>query len=591
MPNSRSAGLSSNAIDAYARSVVNGAVPAGKYHRLACVRHLRDRAREGTPAFPYRFDLAKAERFIRFAEKLKHYKGQWAGQLIQLQPYQQFRLGSLFGWVHVGTGLRRFRTSYSEIPRKNGKTLEAAIVLLYGTFYDGEAGAEGYTIAVKRDQAKLVFNDAKKLVQSSGLKNWIDVRVSNLHRDDTCSKAEPLGADHDSTDGLNPSIYIVDEMHAYKDRGLIDVMETATGARLQPIGFQITTAGSDPVSPCGDQHDYACKILDGLIQDETFFAFIAHADLRDDWLNERTWVKANPNYGISVMPEDLRALATKALNMPAAAASFKQKRLNLWVNADAPWLSVEGWRKGQSSWSPDELLHQSCWVGVDLASQIDLCAMAFVFPPAGERNTWRLLRWVWTPKDTLVERGRRDRAPYDVWVQQGHLLTQDGVRIDHAAIRDVLKAQRERYRIEQIGFDPWHAPGVVDALIHEDGFRAEQVILVPQTYAGMSKAALGFEAAVLEGKVDANSCPLMAWCASNVVVQRDGKDNIYPVKKRSRGRIDPIMATIIGWRLAELGVTTQQVKKRRGAVAWTPDGWKSLVDPAQPSGASDSARA
>jgi phage terminase large subunit-like protein len=398
-----------NAIDTYASDVVAGRVPAGKYHRLACVRHLRDRAREQTPGFPYRFDHEKADRFFRFAQKLKHYKGEWADSFVMLQPYQRFRLGSIFGWVNATTGLRRFRTSYHEIPRKNGKSLEAAIVLLYLTFYDGEPGAEGYTIATKRDQAKLVFNDMKRLVQSSGLKTRLKVQVANIHRDDTASKAEPLGADHDSTDGLNPSAYVADELHAYKERGLLDVMETATGARRQPHAFQITTAGDDPVSPCGDQHDYACKILDGVLQDETFFAFIAHADVGDDWTLPETAAKANPNYGVSVNRDDLASKVLKAKGIPAAAATYKQKHLNLWENTHAPCLSMDGWRKGQTDWKPEDMEHEPCFVGIDLAAKIDLCALSVVFPPAVGRASWRLLQYIWTPGDTLVDRGRRDR--------------------------------------------------------------------------------------------------------------------------------------------------------------------------------------
>ena len=267
-----------NDLDAYARSVTDGQIPAGKYHRLACARHLRDRAREGTPEFPFRLDADRAERVFRFAEKLRHYKGEWAGQLIHLEPWERFCLGSLFGWVHVATGLRRFRTAFSEVPRKNGKTLIAAIVLLYLSFFDGEPGAEGYCIAMKRDQAKLVFNDARKLVASSGLKTRLRAFVANLHREDTASKAQPLGADHDSTDGLNPNVVIVDEMHAMKDRGMLDVMETATGARRQPVIYIITTFGNDPLSPWGDQHDYACKILERVLTDESFFYFTTHAD-------------------------------------------------------------------------------------------------------------------------------------------------------------------------------------------------------------------------------------------------------------------------------------------------------------------------
>ncbi|HAM57584.1 MAG TPA: hypothetical protein DCQ64_20105 [Candidatus Rokubacteria bacterium] len=548
----------SHPVDAYAQAVVLGTVPAGRYHRLPCARHLRDRAREGTPGFPYRFDPGKADRFYRFAGKLKHYKGEWAGQYIVLQPFQQFRLGSVFGWVHVDTGLRRFRTAYNEIPRKNGKSLEAAVVALYVTFYDQEPGAEGYTIATKREQAKIVFTDAKRLVESSGLKTKIDVRVANLNIADTSSKLEPLGADHDSTDGLNPNLIVVDEMHAHKDRGLIDVMETATGARRQPLSFQITTAGDDPVSPCGDQHDYACKILDQILDDETFFAFIAHADVEDkdrgipgdDWLDEAVWAKANPNWNVSIKPDDMRALARKAAAMPAAAATFKQKRLNLWVSATAPWLSVEGWLAGQTTWSADALEGRTCFVGIDLASKLDLCPLVFVFPPDETHPGWALWPWVWTPADTLKDRARRDRAPYDIWVDQHYLLTTPGTRIDHGAIRQVLVAERDHVAIQQIGCDPWHADMLLEQLVNDDGFDREQVLEVPQTYAGMSSACQQFEAAVLAGQVDAGGSPLMAWCASNVVVQRDGKDNIYPVKKRSRGRIDPIVASIIGMSLA-----------------------------------------
>lgn len=529
---------------------MSGAVPAGTYHRLSCARHLQDRAREGTPDFPYRFEAAKAEKFFRFAELLKHYKGEWAGQPIVLQPYQKFRLGSLFGWMHTGTGLRRFRTAYNEIPRKNGKSLEAAVVMLYLTFYDQEPGGEGYCIATKRDQAKLVFNDCKQLVKSSGLKSKIGIHVANLHRLDTSSKLEPLGADHDSTDGLNPNAVCADELHAYKDRGLLDVMETATGARRQPVFFKITTAGDDPVSPGGDEHDYACKILDGTLVDHTYFAFIAHADADDDWTSERTWAKANPNWGISIKPDDLRALATKAQAMPSAAATFKQKRLNLWVNASAPCLSVDGWRKGQTRWTVEEMAHESCFVGIDLASKIDLCCLSFVFPPSVGRLSWRLLQYIWTPADTLIDRAHRDRAPYDVWRDQGRLRTTPGAQIDHQLIRAVLAQHREQFDIERIGFDPWHADTLITQLVHEDGFAEDQVLAVPQTFAGMSSACLTMQAEILAGHVDANGCPVTAWAVANCVDQRDGKDNMLFIKKKSRGRIDPVIAPTIGMALA-----------------------------------------
>lgn len=539
-----------HAIDAYADAVAAGEIPAGKYHRLACERHLRDRAREGTPAFPYRLDLELADRFVRFAQQLRHYKGEWAGQPIALEPYQIFRLGSLFGWVHTQTGLRRFRTAYNELPRKQGKSLEAAVVMLYGTFYDAEQGAEGYTIATKREQAKIVFNDAKALVLSSGLKSRIDVRVGNLNRQVTNSKLEPLGADHDSTDGLNPHIVCVDEFHAHKDRGLIDVMETATGARRQPIFFQITTAGDDPVSPCGDQHDYACKILDGVIEDETFFAFISHADADDDWLDERTWQKANPNWNVSIKPDDMRALAMKAKNMPSASATFKQKRLNVWVNASTSCLSVEGWKAGQSEWDESEMVGQPCYVAVDLASKIDLMAATALFPPTVDRKTWRAIQRLWTPKDTLAERAHRDRAPYDIWEDRGWLITPDGVSLDHDLVRQQILEWRGLFQILKIGFDPWHADTPIKNLVTLDGFAETDVLEVAQTYQGMSAACLAMQADILGGLVDARGCPVTAWSVSNTVGQVDGKNNLMFTKGKSRGRIDPVISMTIARALA-----------------------------------------
>jgi phage terminase large subunit-like protein len=538
--------MSLHPIDAYARAVVTGRILAGKYHRLACVRHQRDRGREATRAFPYVFDYERAERFFRFAARLRHYKGEWAGQPIVLQPYQLFRLGSLFGWVHARTGLRRFRTHYNEIPRKNGKSLEAAIVALYVTFFDGEAGAEGYCIATKREQAKIVFNDAKKLVQSSGLHARIDVLMANLHRDDTASKLEPLGADRDSTDGLNPNLIINDEFHAQKNRGMLDVMETATGSRLQPVNFQITTAGNDPMSPCGDQHDYACKILDRVLDDDTFFAFIAHADPDDDWTLERTWRKANPNFGVSVKLDDLRALATKAVYMPPAAAAFRQKRLNEWVNTASPWLALDGWRAGQTAWTLAEMTGQSCFIGIDLSSKIDLTAVALLFPPTGDRASWRVWPICLTPEDTLDERARRDRAPYRQWVMAGWLRTNPGNRIDQDVVREIVRDANARFDVQEVGLDPWNAGNLVNDLTL-DGLI---VVEIPQTLPQMTGPAKDFEADVLDGHVDAGGNPLMAWAVSNVVVQRDGKDNIYPTKRKSRGRIDPVIAALIARKLA-----------------------------------------
>lgn len=555
-------------IDGYALAVVSGSIPAGKYHRLACQRHLHDRAREDTPGFPYRFDPKKAARFFKFASRLKHYKGrQFAGKPIVLTPVQRFRLGSIFGWVHIESGLRRFTTAYNELPRKTGKSLEAAIVAVYVTFFDHEPGAEGYCIATKLKQAGIVFGDAKRLVRSSGLKSRIQVNAKSLYHDKSASKLEPLGADAETTDGLNPFLIISDEMHAMKSRDLLDVMESATGARVSFLHFQITTAGKDPVSVCGDQHDYACKILDGVLEEDestvSFFAFIAHADPDDDPWAEDTWKKANPHWGISVNPDDVRKLAAKAKNMPRAAAEFKQKRLNLWVNADDPWLSIDGWKKGQSALAQADFLAEltghDCYVGIDLAKRTDLAAISLLFPwgyierPDGTMAIadWRVVIEAFTPEDTLQDREHRDRAPYQRWVDEGWLRALPGSSVDYEALEDALVELRSRFNILGVGMDTWNKGNLPENL-KKKGFH--EVVEIPFQVAQISTPSKCFEVEVLDSLVDANSNPLMTWCVSNAVAPADWKDNILPDKRKSRGRIDPVVATIIARRIA--GVST-----------------------------------
>ncbi|MGE0460912.1 MAG: terminase large subunit [Vicinamibacterales bacterium] len=579
-----------NPVDDYATQVVSGEVPAGKYHRLACARHLGDRQREKTSTFPFCFDPTMADRFFRFARKMKHYKGrQFAGQFFEPTPNQVFRLGSIFGWRHAVTKLRRFTTAYNELPRKQGKSFEAAVVSVYATFFEGEPGAEGYCIATKEKQARIVFDAAKRLVTASGLSSRIKVNASNLHRLDTLCKLEPLGSDSDTTDGLNPHFIGVDELHAFKRRGLLDVVESATGARLNFLNFQITTAGDDPVSPCGDQHDYACRILDGVLEDDpstvSFFAFIAHADAGDDPWAEATWQKANPHWDISINPEDLRKLAAKAQKMPAAAAEFKQKRLNIWVNAIETCLSVDGWRAGQSDWDESELEGLSCWIGIDLASKIDLCALTAAFPPTPTRPRWRWIQRIWTPEATMKDRAHRDRVPYDIWAGQGWLRTRPGTRLDHAvAIREELAVLRKRFRIESIGFDPWHVDTLANELKDQDGFSETMLIEVPQTYAHMSSACLKVQADILAGEIDARRCPVTAYAIASVVANKDGKDNLMFAKGRSRGRIDPLISGTIA--TARWLHRPEAKKPRRGprgiGKVWTPAGFQEIQHDAHP---------
>jgi phage terminase large subunit-like protein len=540
-----------NPVEQYARSVVAGKVPAGKYHRLACERHLSDLKRQKTKSFPYEFSWPHAEKFLRFARLMKHYKGsQFAGKPFDPTPVQVFRLGSVFGWRHVVTGRRRFTVAYNDIPRKHGKSFEGALVLMYATFFEGESGAEGYCIATKEKQARIVFGDMKQLIKSSGLSARLKVNAWNVNSPKLAAKAEPLGSDSDTQDGLNPHVVVCDELHAMKTRSLVDVMESATGARVNPLFYFITTHGDDMVSVWGDYITYAEQILDGVLDDDpstvSFFAFIAHADEGDDPFVETTWRKANPHWGVSVEPDDFRKQAAKAQRMPTAAKEFKQKRLNMKPDGTSAWLDMAAWKAGQTVGGLElqSFAGRKCWIGLDLASSIDLCALIAFFPPETDGAKAHLLRWVWTPADTLDDRAHRDRAPYRVWADRGYLLTQPGKEISHTPIREALATIKSVVEIVQIGYDPWHAPQLVRSLAEHDGFAETQLIAVPQTYAGVAAASKKLEALVLGCHIDAGDCPVMAWAFSNAVTQSDGKGNIQPTKKRSRGRIDPVTATV-----------------------------------------------
>lgn len=537
-------------VTAYARQLVDGELPAGKYHQLAGARHLRDLGRQRSRTFPYRFDLEQVALTVEFFGHLQHYKGEWAGQPIHLEAWEVFCFGSIFGWVHKTTGLRRFQLVYLEIPRKNGKSLLAAVTAIRLGFFDKEPGAEVYCAATKRDQAQVVFGDAKQLVSRNPLlRRRIEVLSHNMHQVATASKLEALGADRDTLDGLNPSGAIIDEYHAHKTRGIVDVLETAMGARRQPLLFKITTAGADPQSPCGEEHHYATQVLERVLTDERYFAFITHADADDDPFDEATWAKANPNLDVSVKIDQLRVLATKAKGLPSALATFKQKRLNIWVQAGTPWLDLEAWRQGQhTDWTLDDLVGRDLYGGLDLSSKIDLSAFVLACPPDDEVDSWRWVPWFFMPEARVAERTRQDRVPYDRWVDEGLLLTTPGNRIDHDRILEVIEEQHDLAPFDLVGIDPWNAGNIPNDL-ERIGI---QVVEVPQQLKHMSPPSKEFEALVKDSRIDCGGHPIMTWMASNVVARQDPNENLMPDKRRSQKRIDGIVAGIIAMGVSEL---------------------------------------
>lgn len=550
---------------AYAEAVVAGEIIVGHLVRLACERHLADLA---DPDNGLVFDLDAAGRALRFFGHLRQSKGEWAGLPLVLQPWQEFILGNLFGWKQQADGLRRFRVAYVEVPRKNGKSLLAAGIGLYLAFYDGEGGAEVYCAATKLDQAKIVFSDARAIVlASSHMKRRITVpkteRAGGAMFDETTrSKLEPLGQDSDSLDGLNIHGVVVDELHAHKTRGMWDVLQTATGARRQPLTCAITTAGWNRHSVCYEQHAYGRQILDGVLRDDTFFAFIASWDEDDDWEDEESWRKANPNYGVSVKPDDLRRKAEKAKQIPGEQNAFLRLHGDVWTEQETRWLDMGVWDENADKVDVVALRGRPCFAGIDLSSTTDISAVELYFPNLGadaEGGDW--LHFYFVPKENMRRRAERDRVPYPLWAEQGLLTATPGNVVDYGYIREKLNVLLEAgFEIQEVAYDPWNATSLVTDLM-SDGFKC---VPVRQGFASLTAPTKEFEKLLLGRKFRGLGHPVARWAASNVMVEQDAAGNLKPSKVKSTERIDPIVAMVLALDRATRQAENLSVYTERG---------------------------
>lgn len=549
-----------DAVTAYADAVVGAKVPAGKLVRLACERHLKDL--EAARDRGLWFEPRSAEDTLEFFRFLTHSKGEWAGQPLELTPWQQFIVGTLFGWKR-DDGTRRFRVAYNEVPRKNGKTTMAAGLGLKLFVADGEPGAEVYAAATKRDQARILWGEAKRMVKgSSALRSRVSVLTANLNIEMTSSKFEPLGADADTMDGLNPHGLLIDELHAHKTRSVVDVLETATGARRQPLQFEITTAGFDRHSVCWEHHDLSVKVLEGLIEDDSWFAYIATIDEGDDWRDPATWAKANPNLGVSLKIDDLQRKCRKAINAPAAQNAFRRLHLDEWTEVETLWLPMEDWDTCGEQFDEAMLEGRICYAGLDLSTKLDITAFVLVFPPEIGDERWHVLPRFWVPKANVHERVRRDRVPYDRWIAEGWIQATEGNVVDYdAVVRQVLD-DGQRFKIREIGFDSWNAAHVA-TILQGHGFELVEMRQGTRTMSGPSK---DLEAFVRSRRLNHGGNPVLRWMASNVVVRTDANENYMPCKAKSTGRIDGIVAAIMALGRALVQVDERSIYETRGVL-------------------------
>lgn len=535
---------STDPVTEYALAVTEGRIVAGPYARMSCLRHLRD-LNDGHLR-GLKWSPETANYVIDFSRFVRHSKGEWRGQPFIQAPWQKFSTGCAFGWmVQDESGWRRrFRTLYEEVPKKNGKSTRCGYLGLFGLIGDGEPGSEVYAGATARKQALLVFNEAKEMVRTSPeLRKRIQVLTSNLSDEATFSKFEPIAADGDTGDGVNPHFAICDEIHRYKNRSLMNVLRNGMGSRRQPMFIIITTSGDDkPDTPYDEEHTYAIDVLKGALQDDTYFAYIACPDDGDDPFDPATWAKANPSLGISVKESDLAAQASLARNSPAALADFKRYRLNVRASDSEAPINVETWKKNTSGPIDESLLRgRLCRTAIDLSSKSDITCVVHLFPPLNEGGKWTILPRFWVPEEGITDRARKDRAPYQRWVEQGFLKTTPGNRVDYRAVFEGLKSDRDNFKIVDVTFDPWNA-GTLEADCTDAGM---QVIEFRQNTASYSFPTKEFLGMVPDLMFEHGGNPVLTWMANNLRLVTDHNGNKMPSKKNTRARIDGIAACIM----------------------------------------------
>jgi phage terminase large subunit-like protein len=498
------------------------------------------------PKDPWVFDIERANQPIEFIERFcKHSKSKWIGKPVKLELFQKAQLQAIYGFVHKETGLRRCREVFTLVGRKNGKSTLKAATGIYMMVGDGEGGSEVYSLATKKDQARIVFTEAVNMVaQSPYLSKHIKKRKTDLYFPITFSKFEPLSSDSNSLDGLNVHYGIIDELHAIKDRNLYDVIKQAMTAREQPILDIITTAGFVRECIYDSIYDYACNVLDGFVEDERFLAFIYELDDREEWTDFRMWEKANPGLGTIKSYEELAANVERAKNDPDFLPTVLTKDFNVRDTVAGTWLTFDQINNTET-FDIEELKGSYAIGGADLSSTTDLsCATLLIMKPNSDKKY--CIQQYFLPAELLEQRVREDKIPYDKWAQRGLLTLCEGNKINYSDITAWFKKMYEQYQIIPlwIGYDPWNA----QYWIQEMKDLNFNMIEVRQGFKTLSQPMKELAADLMAKRINYNNNPILKWCLTNVNVKRDDNDNIKPIKgKNQRQRIDGAVSLLIAY--------------------------------------------
>ena len=491
------------------------------------------------------YDKDAADYAVMFIESLCHTKGTWAGKPFELIDWQEQIIRDLFGTIKPN-GYRQFNTAYIEIPKKQGKSELAAAVALLLCCGDGEERAEVYGCAADRQQATIVFDVAADMVRMCpALSKRVKILASQkrIIYTPTNSFYQVLSAEAYSKHGFNIHGVVFDELHTQPNRKLFDVMTKGSGdARMQPLYFLITTAGTDTHSICYETHQKAKDILEGRKADPTFYPVIYGAEETDDWTDPKVWKKANPSLDITVGIDKVKAACESAKQNPGEENSFRQLRLNQWVKQAVRWMPMEKWDACAFPVSEDDLEGRVCYGGLDLSSTTDITAFVLVFPPMDEEDKYCILPYFWIPEETLELRVRRDHVPYDVWERQGKLMTTEGNVVHYGYIEKFIERLGERFNIREIAFDRWGAVQMVQNL-EGMGFT---VVPFGQGFKDMSPPTKELMKLTLEEKIAHGGHPVLRWMMDNIFIRTDPAGNIKADKEKSTEKIDGAIATIMG---------------------------------------------
>ena len=490
------------------------------------------------------YDKKKADRAVTFIENLCHTKGKWAGTPFWLLPWQEQLIRDIFGIVKPD-GNRQFRTAFVEICKKVGKSELAAAVALYLLYADNEPSAEVYGAAADRQQASIVFDVAKQMVEMSPAlmkRSKLMAATKRIVNYGNAGYYQVLSAEVGGKHGFSVSGLVFDEIHTQPNRQLYDVLtKGSSDARQNPLHFIITTAGNDRHSIAFELHTKAVDILEGRRVDPTFYPVVYGLKDDEDWEDEANWYKVNPSLGYTVDIERLRDAYREAKQNPADEITFKWLRMNMWVSSTTAWIPDAIYMRGNEPIDMDALEGRDCYAGLDLSSTGDITALVLMFPPRDMDEKYIVLPFFWVPEDTIPRRVKANSVPYDVWEKQGHILATEGNVIHYDFIEKFIYDLAEKYHILEIAVDRWNATQMIQNLEGE-GFT---IVPFGQGFSSMSAPTKEFYRLLMEGQIIHGGHPVLRWMAGKVVIDTDPAGNIKVTKAKSKEKIDGIVAAIM----------------------------------------------